>query len=132
MSCSGRKHQFPRNFLCWQAPGCIQVYSFKYMLQMEKVFILSICSFLKLSSIWLLLTIGPIIRIRLGVNFHTLCKPSCFIAIRKNTVQWRNGLAYKKSELIYLNRFQRIGFRSIFTTLHFHRNLRMRPISQCF
>ncbi len=24
MSCLGRIHQFPRNFLCWQAPGCIQ------------------------------------------------------------------------------------------------------------
>ncbi len=31
MSCSGRIHQFPRNFLRWQAPGCIQVYSFKSM-----------------------------------------------------------------------------------------------------
>ncbi len=32
MSCLGRKHQFPRNFLCRQAPGCIQVYSFKSMI----------------------------------------------------------------------------------------------------
>ncbi len=31
MSCSGRIHQFPRKFLCWQAPGCIQLYSFKSM-----------------------------------------------------------------------------------------------------
>ncbi len=31
MICSGRKHQFPRNFLRWQAPGCTQVYSFKSM-----------------------------------------------------------------------------------------------------
>jgi hypothetical protein len=26
-SCSGRKHQFPRNFLCWPAPGCIYILS---------------------------------------------------------------------------------------------------------
>jgi hypothetical protein len=31
MSCSGRIHQFPRNVLSWQAPGCIQLYSFKSM-----------------------------------------------------------------------------------------------------
>ncbi len=31
MSCSGRKHQLPRNFLTWQAPGCILVYSLKSM-----------------------------------------------------------------------------------------------------
>ncbi len=31
MSCLGRIHQFPRNFLHWQAPGCVQVYSFKSM-----------------------------------------------------------------------------------------------------
>jgi len=31
MSCLSRKHPFPRNFLCWQAPGCIYVYSFKSM-----------------------------------------------------------------------------------------------------
>ena len=29
MSCLHRIQQFPRNFLCWQAPGCIQIYSFK-------------------------------------------------------------------------------------------------------
>ncbi len=31
MSCLGRIHQFPRNFLRWQAPGCIQLYSFRSM-----------------------------------------------------------------------------------------------------
>ncbi len=31
MSCSCRIQQFPRNFLCWQAPGCFQIYSFKSM-----------------------------------------------------------------------------------------------------
>ncbi len=31
MSCSHRIQQFPRNFLCWQAPGCIHIYSFKSM-----------------------------------------------------------------------------------------------------
>ncbi len=31
MSCSSRIQQFPRNFLCWQAPGCIKIYSFKSM-----------------------------------------------------------------------------------------------------
>ncbi len=29
MSCSHRIQQFPRSSLCWQAPGCIQNYSFK-------------------------------------------------------------------------------------------------------
>ncbi len=29
MNCLGRKHQFPINFLRWQAPGCISVYSLK-------------------------------------------------------------------------------------------------------
>ncbi len=33
MNCSCRIQQFPRNFLCWQAPGYIQVYSFKSMIQ---------------------------------------------------------------------------------------------------
>ncbi len=31
MSCSSRINQFTRNFLCQQAPGCIQIYSFKSM-----------------------------------------------------------------------------------------------------
>ncbi len=31
MSCLHRIQQFPRNFLCWQAPGCIHMYSFKSM-----------------------------------------------------------------------------------------------------
>ncbi len=33
MSCLGRINQFPRNFLCWQAAGCIQIYSFKSMVR---------------------------------------------------------------------------------------------------
>ncbi len=33
MSCSGRINQFPRNFLRWQAPGCIKIYSFKSMVR---------------------------------------------------------------------------------------------------
>jgi hypothetical protein len=31
MSCSRRIHKFLRNFLCWQVPGCIYIYSFKSM-----------------------------------------------------------------------------------------------------
>ncbi len=31
MSCLHRIQQFPRNFLSWQAPGCISLYSFKSM-----------------------------------------------------------------------------------------------------
>ncbi len=31
MSCVGRINQFPRNFLRWQAHGCIYIYSFKSM-----------------------------------------------------------------------------------------------------
>ncbi len=33
MSCSHRIQQFPRKFLCWQARGCIQIYSFKSMVR---------------------------------------------------------------------------------------------------
>jgi hypothetical protein len=31
MSCPGTIQQFPRNFIHWQAPGCIKIYSFKSM-----------------------------------------------------------------------------------------------------
>ncbi len=44
MSCVSRKHQFPRNFLCWQAPGCI-VYSFKSMISSIEQLFFYICTY---------------------------------------------------------------------------------------
>ncbi len=39
MSCLGRIHQFPRNFVCWQAPGCIYYIFF----QIYGAYLLSWC-----------------------------------------------------------------------------------------
>ncbi len=49
--------QFPRNFLCWQALGCISIYSFK---SMPSVFI-SLQKKQNSTNTWLTTTIGTAI-----------------------------------------------------------------------
>ncbi len=38
MSCSGRIHQFPRNFLCWEAPGCISMVCTFFIIHSKLIF----------------------------------------------------------------------------------------------